>query len=94
MSSVQGNDRGTQYASVIYCYDEIQKEIALKVKARLQKYLDGTLFSPFSGKTVTTDVRDATTFYKAQEDHQEYLDKNPWGYCNHAYRKIDWTNIP
>ena len=28
----------------------------------------------------------ATTFYEAQSDHQEYLDVNPWGYCNHAYR--------
>jgi peptide methionine sulfoxide reductase MsrA len=41
-------------------------------------------------KTVRTDVRDATIFYKAQDDHQAYLEKNPYGYCNHAYRFIEW----
>ena len=43
-------------------------------------------------KTVRTDVRDATVFYKAQDDHQAYLEMNPYGYCNHAYRFTEWPN--
>lgn len=42
--------------------------------------------------SVRTDVRDATIFYPAQDDHQAYLEKNPYGYCNHAYRFTEWPN--
>ena len=62
------------------------------MKSELQKYLD-TYESPFTSSKVVTDIRDATVFYKAREDHQEYLSKNPWGYCNHAYRKLDWSKV-
>eukprot|EP01041_Mallomonas_annulata_P008411 gene8411-17332_t len=82
----QGNDIGTQYSSVIFYYDEKQKMIAEKVKVELQSYLDKGR-NPYLDRTVTTDIRPATVFYKAQEDHQEYLEKNPRGYCNHGYRQ-------
>eukprot|EP01041_Mallomonas_annulata_P005097 gene5097-10197_t len=91
----QGNDRGSQYASVIYCYDDKQFEIANRVKGELQNYLDKgkNPYSnvPFVKSKVTTDIRPATKFYKAQEDHQAYLENNPYGYCNHAYRFLDWN---
>ena len=82
----QGNDRGTQYASVIYYFDEEQKQLALKVTQALQEILDGTGNTGYKGgQKVLTDIRKATTFYPATPDHQEYLKKNPWGYCNHKY---------
>mmetsp|Transcript_22293 Transcript_22293/g.22465 ORF Transcript_22293/g.22465 Transcript_22293/m.22465 type:complete len:202 (-) Transcript_22293:36-641(-) len=85
----QGNDQGTQYASVIYVYDNIQREIAEKVKNELQGYINNNR-NPYSNNIVTTEVRDATDFFSAHSDHQEYLNKNPRGYCNHRYRFMDW----
>jgi peptide-methionine (S)-S-oxide reductase len=82
----QGNDRGSQYASVVYTYDGAQRDIALRVKAELQQLVDSGKVSAYSGRAVETQVADATTFYPAEDYHQEYLDKNPGGYCNHGYR--------
>lgn len=78
----QGNDAGTQYGSVIFCYDQAQQEIANKVKAELQALIDGGKVRAYQNKQVTTQVVAATKFYAAQDDHQMYLEKNPWGYCN------------
>lgn len=86
----QGNDRGTQYASAIFCYDDKQKAIATKVKNELQDLLKAGKVNGYADKTVTTAILDATIFYPAHEEHQEYLDKNPWGYCNHGYRFKMW----
>jgi peptide-methionine (S)-S-oxide reductase len=86
----QGNDRGTQYASVIYCYDRKQREIANRVIERLQNMLDESKISCYSGKKVTTAVLDSTEFFEARDDHQEYLSKNPRGYCNHKIRFKEW----
>jgi peptide-methionine (S)-S-oxide reductase len=85
----QGNDAGTQYASVIYCYDTKQEEIAKKVKSELQSFVDAGKVK-YTGRTVTTDIRSSTKFYVAQADHQAYLENNPFGYCNHAYRFKAW----
>lgn len=87
----QGNDVGTQYASVIFCYDDKQKEIANKVKSEFQSLLNDKKVR-FSKDQIFTDIRAATVFYKAEEEHQEYLKYNPGGYCNHFYR-ID-RNMP
>lgn len=84
--NAQGNDRGTQYASVIFCYDDKQMEIAKKVKEEIQQLIDTKSITNYQGSKVTTEIVPATTFYEAQQDHQEYLEVNPWGYCNHAYR--------
>ena len=87
----QGNDRGTQYASVIFTYDEVQKQIAQKVTAEFQERLtQGKVGNSYEGKKVATDIRDATIFYAAEDYHQEYLDNNPGGYCNHGYRFKSW----
>jgi len=82
----QGNDRGTQYASAIFCYDEKQKEIATRIKAELQELVKAGKVRNYQEKTVTTAIRDATTFYPGPPDHFDYLATNPFGYCNHAYR--------
>jgi len=93
----QGNDTGPQYASVIYCYTDEQVAVAQQVKDELQKNLDGGKINfkvAYTGKTVTTDIRRATKFYPAHSEHQEYLMKNPNGYCNHRMRFMSWPYKP
>jgi len=72
----QGNDRGTQYRSGIYTYSDEQKELALKTRERYQKQLlDAGL------NAITSEIIDAPPFYAAEDYHQQYLAKNPRGYC-------------
>ena len=72
----QGNDRGTQYRSGIYTYSDEQKELALKTKTQYQNILQDAGLSE-----ITSEVVDAPEFYAAEEYHQQYLAKNPGGYC-------------
>ena len=72
----QGNDIGTQYRSVCYCNDE--EELAL-VKASLDKYQSA--LSASSLGSITTELKINQKYYLAEEYHQQYLDKNPNGYC-------------
>lgn len=74
VSDRQGNDIGTQYRSAIYYHSEIQKETINNVFKRAieaRKY-----------KKIVTEVKSFSVFYKAEEYHQDYLDKNPEGYCH------------
>ena len=72
----QGNDAGTQYRSVIFTHSEEQRRTAQQLIAEL----DG---DAMSGRKIVTQVRPASTFYKAEEYHQEYFKKNPGqGYCS------------
>ena len=74
----QGNDAGTQYASVIYCYDEQQMRIATKVKAEIQALLDSHSLTCYQNSIVTTDIRMVESdFFPALDTHQDYLEKNP-----------------
>lgn len=86
----QGNDRGTQYASVIYCYSDEQLQIAKRVKAELQELIDGNKIKGYKEKVVSTDIRRSTKFYPAHKEHQDYLMQNPNGYCNHRIRFGLW----
>jgi len=72
----QGNDVGTQYRSGIYTYDEVQRAAALQSKERYQQAL-----SQSGQGAITTEIIDAPIFYYAEEYHQQYLAKNPSGYC-------------
>jgi len=72
----QGNDRGTQYRSGIYCFDEHQREQALQSQAAYQDALDNGGYGQ-----ITTEVLLVPTFYYAEEYHQQYLAKHPNGYC-------------
>ena len=72
----QGNDRGTQYRSAIYCYGEAQKRAALDSCDRFQIGLKAAGFG-----AITTEIREAPEFYYAEDYHQQYLGKNPAGYC-------------
>jgi peptide-methionine (S)-S-oxide reductase len=72
----QGNDVGTQYRSGIYVYDEDQGARARASEARYQDSLREAGHGP-----ITTEIIDAPEFYYAEDYHQQYLAKNPGGYC-------------
>ena len=74
----QGNDRGTQYRSGIYYLTEQQREIAEMTQASYQTALDDHMGGT---SDITTEIQPAGTFYFAEEYHQQYLAKNPNGYC-------------
>jgi peptide-methionine (S)-S-oxide reductase len=72
----QGNDVGTQYRSAIFTHGEAQHAAALASRAALQRELSKAGFG-----TITTEILPAPTFFFAEEAHQQYLSKNPFGYC-------------
>jgi peptide-methionine (S)-S-oxide reductase len=72
----QGNDVGTQYRSGIYFYDDEQREAAEASREMFQAELDGAGYA-----TITTEIVPVTEYYFAEEYHQQYLGKNPNGYC-------------
>jgi peptide-methionine (S)-S-oxide reductase len=72
----QGNDRGTQYRSAIYTYGEEQARLAVQSRDAFQRALKAKGYG-----TITTEIREAPAFYYAEDYHQQYLAKNPGGYC-------------
>ena len=80
----QGNDRGTQYRSAIYYTTEMQGALARHSQADYQSALQE---AGHSG-SITTEIAPAKSFYYAEEEHQQYLDKNPGGYCG-----LDGTGV-
>lgn len=72
----QGNDRGTQYRSGIYTFNQMQQDEAEQSKLQVESLLNNAGFSH-----ITTEILSAQPFYYAEEYHQQYLAKNPNGYC-------------
>ncbi|MGD1925086.1 MAG: peptide-methionine (S)-S-oxide reductase MsrA [Paracoccaceae bacterium] len=72
----QGNDVGTQYRSGIYTYSDAQATTAKASKAEFQPGLSAVGYGP-----ITTEIVPASEFYFAEDYHQQYLAKNPGGYC-------------
>jgi peptide-methionine (S)-S-oxide reductase len=72
----QGADQGTQYRSGIYCFDDAQRQLAADSMRRYQRALDDAVCP-----RITTEIIAAPTFYYAEDYHQQYLAKNPGGYC-------------
>lgn len=72
----QGNDRGTQYRSGIYVYDTDQQAAAVASKREYERALTAAGYGP-----ITTEILPAMPFYYAEDYHQQYLAKNPMGYC-------------
>ena len=72
----QGNDRGTQYRSVIYCSSEEDLDLSLSTMENYQEILSKNNY-----QQITTEILLAPKFYLAEEYHQQYLAKNPNGYC-------------
>jgi methionine-S-sulfoxide reductase len=79
----QGNDVGTSYRSAIFYHNEQQRQIAEKVKARVDK--SGAWKRP-----VVTEIVPAKTFWTAEDYHQDYLQKHPHGYTCHYVRNINF----
>jgi peptide-methionine (S)-S-oxide reductase len=75
----QGNDRGTSYRSAIFYLDEQQKETAEKLIKEM------TALHKWPG-TIVTEVVPASDFWNAEEEHQNYLQRNPYGYTCHFIR--------
>jgi len=72
----QGNDTGTQYRSGIYVYSEQQRKLAEASRDAYQQALKASGYG-----AITTEIIDAPEFYFAEDYHQQYLAKNPGGYC-------------
>ena len=72
----QGNDVGTQYRSVIYTTSPAQRAAAEQSRDRYNSSLAASGFKP-----ITTEIKDAPEFFYAEDYHQQYLAKNPNGYC-------------
>ncbi|MDG2018924.1 MAG: peptide-methionine (S)-S-oxide reductase MsrA [Porticoccaceae bacterium] len=72
----QGNDAGTQYRSAIYCSDDTQLQQASDSVQLVQALLHDRGYGD-----ITSEICPATTFYYAEDDHQQYLAKHPQGYC-------------
>jgi peptide-methionine (S)-S-oxide reductase len=75
----QGGDVGTQYRSGIYVYDEAQRKAAEASKMTYEAALKAKRYGP-----ITTEIVAAPEFYFAEDYHQQYLAKNPHGYCGHG----------
>lgn len=84
----QGNDRGTQYRSAIYTTTPKQARVAEESRDRYQASLTAAGFGP-----IATEIRpadDAGEFFLAEDHHQQYLHKNPGGYCNHGFCQVGY----
>ncbi|AFY68593.1 Peptide methionine sulfoxide reductase msrA [Thalassoporum mexicanum PCC 7367] len=81
----QGNDTGTQYRSGIYVYTEAQKQLALASQQSYQQALNQAGYD----RAITTEIIDAPDFYYAEDYHQQYLAKNPAGYCGLGGCNVD-----
>jgi peptide-methionine (S)-S-oxide reductase len=75
----QGGDVGTQYRSGIYVFSPAQRAAAEASQAAYAKALEAEHMGP-----ITTEIRDAPPFFFAEDYHQQYLAKNPHGYCGHG----------
>ena len=83
----QGNDRGSQYRSVIYTYNEPQFALATESKASYQATLKQAGYA-----SITTEITPTAEFYYAEDYHQQYLAKNPAGYCGLAGTGLDYDS--
>jgi peptide-methionine (S)-S-oxide reductase len=72
----QGNDAGTQYRSALYTHSDAQAHAAADSQKAYQRVLEKAGYGP-----ITTELRPAPDFFYAEESHQQYLAKNPDGYC-------------
>jgi peptide-methionine (S)-S-oxide reductase len=90
----QGNDRGFQYSSWVFCGDDEQFTIVKKVRGELQAAIDQKLVKgAFSTGKVETQLCDLKEFTEAGDEHQNYLARHPNGYCNHRIRIKQWYEV-
>ncbi|MGB7444659.1 MAG: peptide-methionine (S)-S-oxide reductase MsrA [Coleofasciculaceae cyanobacterium] len=84
----QGNDVGTQYRSGIYVYSQEQKQLAEASRDVYQQALKEA-----NQGEISTEIVDAPEFYYAEEYHQQYLAKNPGGYCGLGGTKVEFPEM-
>ena len=84
----QGNDVGTQYRSVIFTYSEEQSRMAAQARSNYQKTLAAAGFPE-----ITTEIQPAPEFYYAEDYHQQYLAKNPAGYCGLGGTGVKYKDV-
>lgn len=82
----QGNDVGTQYRSAIYTSSDEQLAAARSSMVAYQEKLTANGFGEIS-----TEIEPAGAFYYAEDYHQQYLQKNPGGYCNHGFCQVSYA---
>lgn len=82
----QGNDIGSQYRSAIYTNSAEQMETAVASRDAYQAKLTAGGFGE-----ITTEIAPAGEFYYAEDYHQQYLAKNPGGYCNHGFCQVAYA---
>jgi peptide-methionine (S)-S-oxide reductase len=82
----QGNDHGTQYRSAIYTFTDEQLDVAKRSRDHYQSLLSERGFG-----SITTEIEPAAEFYYAEAYHQQYLAKNPGGYCNHGFCQVSYA---
>jgi peptide-methionine (S)-S-oxide reductase len=85
----QGNDTGTQYRSGIYTYSPEQQQQAMASRQTYQAALQQA-----GHGDITTEILEAPTFYYAEDYHQQYLAKNPGGYCGLGGTKVCYPDLP
>ena len=83
----QGNDRGTQYRSAIYTTSPDQA-----AAAAASEVMYGEALKAGGHSDITTDIEPAGRFYYAEAEHQQYLAKNPFGYCNHGFCQVAYPS--
>jgi peptide-methionine (S)-S-oxide reductase len=84
----QGNDIGTQYRSAIYTTTDEQLDMAKRSKDVYQSVLDARGFGE-----ITTEIEPLGEYYYAEDYHQQYLGKNPWGYDCHANTGVGYPGL-
>jgi peptide-methionine (S)-S-oxide reductase len=82
----QGNDVGTQYRSGIYTFSDDQRAVAERSCEAYQRSLSDKGYG-----TITTEIEPAGEFFYAEPYHQQYLSKNPNGYCNHGFCQVEYA---
>lgn len=82
----QGNDVGTQYRSAIYTSSDDQLAAAMASQETYQEKLSANGFG-----TISTEIAPAGIFYYGEDYHQQYLQKNPSGYCNHGFCQVSYA---
>ncbi|TQV78246.1 peptide-methionine (S)-S-oxide reductase MsrA [Exilibacterium tricleocarpae] len=83
----QGNDIGTQYRSGIYTFSDAQQALAEQSRATFQQALEAADYG-----TIATEIQPAPPFYYAEDYHQQYLAKNPGGYCGLGGTGVCYSN--
>ena len=86
----QGGDIGTQYRSGIYTFTDSQLETAKRSRDRYQERLSEGSYGDISTEILPADQAGNGEFYYAESYHQQYLSKNPGGYCNHGFCQVSY----